>query len=73
MNAIRARLAALVAAFLLSALAARGVAEVTPELAARLEGWLDGTFELLLLVGYAVVHPWLERRLNGGAGRGGAR
>ncbi len=62
MTAIRARLAALAAAFLLSALASRGVAEITPELAAKLEAWLNGTFDLLLLLGYAVVHPWLQRR-----------
>lgn len=57
MNAIRARLAAIAAAFLITALARWGVAEVTPELAAKLEVWLERTFELLLLIGYAVVHP----------------
>lgn len=62
MSAIRARLAAIAAAFVLSALASRGLAEATPELAAKLESWPNGTFELLLLLGYAVVHPWLQRR-----------
>lgn len=64
MNTIRARLAALAASFLLATLASRGVAEVTPELAGKVELWVDRTFELLLLLGYAVVHPWLQKRWN---------
>lgn len=55
MNTIRARLAAL---------ASRGVAEVTPELAGTVELWVDRIFELLLLLGYAVVHPWPQKRWN---------
>ena len=64
MNAIRTRIAAVVASALVAGLGAWGVAEVTPELAGKLERWLDHTFELLLLIGYAVVHPWLQKRLN---------
>lgn len=63
MRAIRARLAALLASFIVAALVSRGL-EGTPELASRVEGWLDHTFELLLFLGYAVVHPWLQKRWN---------
>lgn len=62
MSAIRARLSAIVAAFLLARVTHWSIVEVTPELAAALERWVSYTFELLLLFGYAVVHPWLQRR-----------
>jgi hypothetical protein len=62
MNAIRARLAAGAASFLLATLASWGVAEATPELAAQVEAWVDRTFELILLLGYATLHPWLQKR-----------
>lgn len=64
MNAIRARLAALVASFLIARLATWGLVEATPELAAQVEEWLIHTFEVFLLAGYAIVHPWLQKRLN---------
>lgn len=64
MRSIRARLAALCAGYLLALLATHGAAEVTPELAARVEGWVEHTFELVLLAGYTVVHPWLQKHWN---------
>ncbi len=62
MNAIHARLAAVVASFLLARLATGSVLETSPELAAALERWVSHSFELLLLLGYAVVHPWIQQR-----------
>ena len=64
MRAIRARLAALIAGYLMALLATQGLAEATPELASRIQEWVDHTFELVLVVGYAVVHPWLQKRWN---------
>jgi hypothetical protein len=64
MRSIRARLAALVAGYLLALLASHGVAEVTPELAEQVRGWVEHTFEVVFLLGYAVVHPWLQKRWN---------
>ena len=64
MSAIRPRLIAILAGFLLARLATWGLVEVTPETSAELERWLDHSFELLMLVGYAVIHPWIQKRLN---------
>ena len=64
MRSIRARLAALVAGYLLALLATNGVAEVTPEVAATIHAWVEHTFEVVLFAGYAVVHPWLQKRWN---------
>ena len=64
MKSIRARLAALAAGYLLALLATHGVAEITPELAARVQAWVEHTFEVVFLVGYAVVHPWIQKRWN---------
>jgi uncharacterized membrane protein len=64
MKSIRARLAALAAGYLLALLATHGLAEVTPDLAARVQSWVEHTFELVLFVGYAVVHPWIQKRWN---------
>lgn len=64
MRSIRARLAALAAGYLLALLATHGVAEITPELAARVQVWVEHTFEVVFLVGYAVVHPWIQKRWN---------
>lgn len=64
MRAIRARLAALAASFVLATLAAWGVRDVSPEGQALLEAWIDHTFEMVLFLGYAVVHPWLQKRWN---------
>ncbi|HEU0052188.1 MAG TPA: hypothetical protein VFQ39_03380 [Longimicrobium sp.] len=64
MKAIRARLAALLASFIVAALASRGVRGLDDGSTAELARWLDHTFELVLLLGYAVVHPWLQRRWN---------
>ena len=64
MRSIRARLAAIVAGYLLAMLTTRGVAEVTPELAANVQAWVDHTFEVVLFLGYAVIHPWIQKRWN---------
>jgi hypothetical protein len=64
MKSIRARLAALLAGYLLAILTTHGLAEATPELAAHIQAWVDHTFELVLFVGYAVVHPWIQKRWN---------
>jgi len=64
MKSIRSRLAAVVAGYLIALLASHGVARITPELADTLREWVDHTFELAFFVGYAVVHPWLQKRWN---------
>lgn len=64
MKAIRARLAALVASLILATLATWGIGEITPEMAAEVEAWVEHTFEILLFLGYAVIHPWLQKRWN---------
>jgi hypothetical protein len=64
MKSIRARLAALAAGYLLALLSTSGMAEISPELSAQLHAWVEHTFELLFLGGYAVVHPWLQKRWN---------
>jgi len=64
MKSVRARLAAILAGYLVALLATWGVAEVTPELARGIEAWVEHTFELVFLFGYAVVHPWLQKRWN---------
>lgn len=64
MRSIRARLAAIAAGYLLAMLATLGVAEITPELEANVRAWVDHTFEVVLFLGYAVVHPWIQKRWN---------
>ena len=64
MKSIRARLAALAAGYLLALLATHGFAEITPDLASRVQMWVDHTFEIVLFLGYAVVHPWIQKRWN---------
>ncbi|MBW3630043.1 MAG: hypothetical protein KY464_12190 [Gemmatimonadetes bacterium] len=64
MNTIRARLAAVAASFLIALLVNRGLVEVTPELTAEIEVWVHHSFELVLFLGYAVLHPWLQKRWN---------
>ncbi|HEV2147525.1 MAG TPA: hypothetical protein VGR37_09010 [Longimicrobiaceae bacterium] len=64
MKAIRARLAAILASFVMAALVNHGIAEATPELTGRIAGWVEHTFELVLFLGYAVLHPWMQKRWN---------
>jgi hypothetical protein len=64
MRSIRARLAAIAAGYLLAMLATYGVAEITPELEANVRSWVDHTFEVVLFLGYAVVHPFIQKRWN---------
>lgn len=63
MKAIRARLAAILASFLVAALVSWGMSG-TPELEVQLRAWAEHTFDLLVFLGYAVVHPWLQKRWN---------
>ena len=69
MQAIRARLVAIAASALLAWLSSLGVSEITPEQGAQVEVWLNHTFELVLFVGYAVIHPWLQARGGSAAAR----
>ena len=62
MRAIRARLAALLASLVMALLASRGVAVADP--GGETEVLLAHTFEMVLLLGYAVLHPWLQKRWN---------
>jgi hypothetical protein len=64
MSAIRSRLAAVLASFLIARLVQWGVADLTPDASAELEAWLNHTFDLVLFIGYAVLHPWIQKRLN---------
>jgi len=64
MSAIRSRLAAVLASFLIARLVQWGVADLTPDASATLEAWLNHTFDLVLFLGYAVLHPWLQKRIN---------
>lgn len=64
MRAIQARLAAIVASFIVATLASWGVADLPPEAGHAIEKWLSHTFELVLFVGYAILHPLLQRRMS---------
>ncbi len=63
MRAIRSRLAAVLASLVVAALVSWGL-DGTPEMEVQLRAWLDHTFEVVLIVGYALVHPWLQKRWN---------
>lgn len=64
MKAIQARLAAIAASFLVATLASWGIADIQPDGAAAVERWLAHTFELVLFLGYAIIHPLLQRKLG---------
>jgi hypothetical protein len=64
MRAIRARLAAVVASLIVAALASWGVQGLDDERSRAIATWVDHTFEVVLMLGYAVVHPWLQKRWN---------
>lgn len=63
MQAIRARLIAVVVSFLMALLVSAGVGQA-PELGPTVQAWVSHTFDLLILIGYAVIHPWIQRHLN---------
>lgn len=65
MKAIQARIAAIVASFIVATLASWGVDGMSSESAAAIEKWVAHTFELMLFLGYAIIHPLLQRRLGG--------
>ena len=60
MSGVQARLAAILASFVMATLGNWGIQEIDPELQASLERWFSHSFELLLLLGYAFLHPRLE-------------
>lgn len=64
MKAIQARIAAIVVSFILATLASFGVDGLSAESAAAIEKWVAHTFELMLFLGYAVIHPLLQRRMG---------
>ena len=64
MRSIRARLAAILAGLIIASLTTRGVGGLTDETTAQVTRWLEHTFEVMFLLGYAVVHPWLQKRWN---------
>ena len=72
MKAIQARIAAIVASFVVATLASWGIDGLSAESAAAIERWVAHTFELMLFLGYAIIHPLLQRRL-GERGPGSAR
>lgn len=64
MKAIQARIAAIVASFVVATLASWGLDGLSGEGAAAIEKWVSHTFELMLFLGYAIIHPLLQRRLG---------
>ncbi len=64
MSAIQARIAAIVASFIVARLAMMGVTDITPDGAASIERWVSHTFELTMMLGYAIAHPWLRKHFG---------
>ena len=64
MRAIQARLAAIIASFVVATLASWGVADLPPQAGLAIEKWVSHTFELVLFIGYAILHPLLQKRLS---------
>jgi hypothetical protein len=62
MNAIRTRIAALIAGALIAGVTRLGFAELPPGFEETVAVWADQTLEVVLLLVYAVVHPWLQKR-----------
>lgn len=63
MKAIQARLAAIIASFIVATLASWGLSDLSPAATSMIEKWLSHTFELMLFLGYAILHPMLQKRL----------
>lgn len=64
MKAIQARIAAIIASFVVATLASWGVDGLSADSAAAIEKWIAHTFELVLFLGYAIIHPLLQRWLR---------
>lgn len=62
MNPVQTRLAAVLASLLVAALSSWGVRGLSPELHAELSAWLQHTFELMLLICYALLRHRLPAR-----------
>lgn len=61
MNGIQARFSAIIASFVVATLGNWGIGEMNAEVQAALQQWFSHSFELILLLGYAFLHPRLER------------
>jgi hypothetical protein len=64
MNAIQARVAAIVATFIVTRLTMMGVTDLSPDSAAAIQKWVGHTFELMMMLGYAIAHPWLRKHFG---------
>ena len=61
-KAIQARLAAIVASFVIATLASRGIGDLPPEARGQIEQWVSHTFDVMLFLGYAILHPWIQQK-----------
>jgi hypothetical protein len=64
MPAIKSRLAALAASLIIATLASWGIGSSNNELRNLIEVWVSHSFDVMLVLGYAVLHPWLQKRTN---------
>lgn len=64
MLAIRARIVALLASAVIATLTSWGIRGLGPEAHGLVETWVNHSFDLLLFLGYVVLHPLLQRRIN---------
>lgn len=45
-------------------MATLGFADLSPDVMARVEGWVGHSFEIVAFLGYAIIHPWLQKKLG---------
>ena len=64
MNSIKARIAAIIASFIMARVTSMGVADLSPNVQVQIEQWVGNSFELIAFLGYAIIHPWLQKKLN---------
>ena len=62
MQPISARLIAFLVSAILAGLARIGLGDIGPELTGALTVWVQHSFEPVLLIGYLLIHPRLERK-----------
>lgn len=60
---IQARIAAIVASFVIATLASHGIGDLSQDVRGEIEQWVSHTFDLILFLGYAILHPWIQRKL----------
>ena len=63
-KAIQARLAAIIASFVIATLASHGIGDLPPDARGQIEQWVSHTFDLMLFLGYALLHPWIQHKLT---------